>query len=258
MPEHRHGEQPESMTADATPDSLALHLNSEGELVFSRALLHAAIIKDLLEQYGPGNGPRADFTAGGPASGKSGLIDHLGLADGVLRIDVDLIRERLPEYTQWQHERPDEAANLTQREASIIAQAAFAAALQDGQAVVFDGVGGNDAGKFTERISGTLTHTNEVRIYYATVDIDTALQREEARFQQTRRRVPRDYLIAKHGEVSRGLADVAMLAVQRIEIYDTTEPEPRLLASGPGGAGAESLEVVDPEGYAAFVRKGES
>jgi predicted ABC-type ATPase len=246
------------MTEPGSPDSLDLHLNSEGELVFSRVLLHAAIIKELLDEHGPGEGTRADFTAGGPASGKSGLIDHLGLARGALRIDVDLIRERLPEYAVWQRERPEEAAVLTQREASTIAQHVFAAAIQDGQAIVFDGVGGNDAGKFTERIGATLTWTDAVRVFYATVDVETALEREDARFRAVGRRVPRDYLVAKHAEVSRGLADVARLHVQSIEIYDTSGERPRLLASGAGGAGAEGLRVVDPEGYAAFMRKGEA
>jgi predicted ABC-type ATPase len=239
------------------PDSLDLHLNDEGELVFSRALLHAAIIKELLEPHGPGESARADFTAGGPASGKSGLIDHLGLADGVLLIDVDAIRERLPEYADWQRERPDDAAVLTQREAATIAQHVFAAALQDRQAVVFDGVGGNDAGKFTERIAATLTQTHAVRVFYATVDVDTALEREEARYQAIGRRVPRAYLVAKHAEVSRGLADVARLNVERIEIYDSSGEIPQLLAAGPGGAGTDGLHVVHPEGYAAFVRKGD-
>jgi predicted kinase len=246
------------MNADPDiPDSLTMHLNGENELVFSRQILHAGIIKELLEQHGSGEEARADFTAGGPASGKSGLIDFLRLAENAVVIDVDLIRHRLPEYATWLQERPEQAAVLTQREASDIAQRAFAAALQDGQIVVFDGVGGNDAGKFTERIGATLAQTHRVRVFYATVPTDVALQREEARYQETGRRVPREYLINKHAEVSRGFPDVVALSVEHIAVYDMTGDQPQLLAHGPGGT-PDALEVVDPAGYADFLRKGQA
>jgi hypothetical protein len=49
---------------------------------------------------------------------------------------------------------------------------------------------------------------------------------------------------------------VARLAVEQIEIYDTSTPFPVLLAGGPGGRGQDALEVIHPAGYAAFLEKG--
>jgi hypothetical protein len=247
------------MTAESVhpPDTIALNTDERGELTFERQLLHAAIIRDLLDQQPALDCARAGFTAGGPASGKSRLISALGLGLGAVVIDADDIRKRLPEYPAWQLEWPDKAASLTQREASSIAIRAFALALSGRHRVILDGVGGNDYGQFAARIRATLDQTPDVRVFYATVSVELALEREDQRFLASGRRVPRGYLIAKHAEVSRGFPAIARLKVVEISVRDTSY-EPHLLASGRGGDGPDALEVVDPEGYAQFLSKGDA
>jgi predicted ABC-type ATPase len=182
----------------------------------------------------------------------------LGFAVNAVLIDVDRIRSMLPEYAQWRKDDPKNAASLTHREASEVAKRAFAAALLSGANVVFDGVGGDDTGKFSERITATLEHTRLVQVCYATVSVDLALERERVRFEQTGRRIPEDVLRHGHAAASRGLRNVASLPVFKIEIYDTSGETPRLLAYGPGGKGLYGLCVVDAAGYAEFLSKGEA
>jgi predicted ABC-type ATPase len=237
-------------------DTLELHLNARGELSLERTLLHGAILSELLKGRPRHERPDVAFMAGGPASGKSTLAQSLGLTTGAVRIDVDEVRQRLPEYGVWRQEGREDAADLTHREASQIAKLALGTALGLGMQIVLDSVGGDDDGSFSTKIRSTLTRGARVRVCYATVPVELALAREQERFEATGRRVPKDLLRAKHAEVSRGLDNIARLAVERIEIFDMTGPEPRLLARGPGGQGRMGLEAVDPDGYAAFLAKG--
>ncbi len=240
-------------------DSLALHTDGRGDLSLERQLLHAAIIEDVLEDAISASGrPTVVFLAGGPASGKSTLMERLGLAAGAVVIDVDAIRLRLPEYTEWRDAGRDEAAALTQREARDIAARAWGAALELGCNVVVDAVGGDDRGQFSGKINTALERGLPVRVVYATVDVEDAVRRAEQRYRDTGRGIEEAVLRAKHAEVSRGIEHVARLAVDSIEVYDTSGPVPQLLAHGPGGQGLDGLEVVDCEGYAAFLRKGQA
>jgi predicted ABC-type ATPase len=186
------------------------------------------------------------------------LAERLAPADDAAIIDVDRVRAALPEYAELMEQVPERAAELTHREASGIAMLALAWALNRGHHVVFDGVGADDEGQFTERITATLKQGAAVRVCYATVPVEEALLREAKRFAETGRRVPAEVLRTKHAAVSRGIASVARLRVELIEVYDTSGAEPRLLARGPGGNGLVGLEAVDPEGYAAFLSKGDA
>lgn len=243
---------------DELPDSLARHLNDDGELSFERTLLHASILSDLLDAQPLADRAQVLFSAGGPASGKTSLLRHLGLLEGALRIDVDEIRQRLPEYLGWLDERPAEAATLTHREASQIAKLALAIGLQQPRAIVFDGVGGDDEGGFSEKIRFAIAAGATVRLCYATVSVDMALEREHARFASTGRHVDEDIVRRKHADASRGLTTVSRLEIERIEIYDTSSETPALIASGTGGQGLEGIRAVDVERYAEFLEKGQA
>ena len=240
------------------PDSLALHLNADGELEFGRMLVHVGIVEDLFDGHGRYAAPRVIFMAGGPASGKSTLARQLELPEDHVRIDPDEIRVKLPEYELWQRDRPGEAARLTHREASDIAKRAYAFAVLRGHNIIYDAVGGDDSGSFSEKIKAALDHGQVVWVYYATVTVEVAIEREAQRFAATGRRVPDAVLRNGHAQASRGLATVSVLKIERIEVYDTSSNPARLLARGVGGRGLDGIEAVDPGGYAAFLAKGEA
>jgi len=237
-------------------DSVTRNLNAEGEVSFERMMVHAAIFEDLLAGHEPRERAEVVFTAGGAASGKTRLLESLGLLEGALRIDMDDIRLRLPEYTQWLEEVPDQAAALTHREASDLAKRVLSIALKRGLSIIYDSVGADDTGKFSEKVRAALTCGAVVRICYATVPVELAMEREQERFERTGRRVPEAELRKGHAAASRGLTTASQLAVERIEIYDTRGDEPVLIAHGPGGDGPDGLQVVDPERYAEFLEKG--
>jgi predicted kinase len=237
-------------------DTYAMHRNDGGAFRIDRMVLHASIIEDILDGHAIRARPEVVFMAGGPASGKSRLAATLALPEDAAHIDVDQIRARLPEYVTWQTERPEDAARLTQRESSDIAKRALAAALFRSINVVFDAVGGDDDGAFSEKILVALAQSADVRVCYASCPVDLALVREEERFARTGRRVPEGVLRAKHAEASRGITSVALLGVSLIEVYETVGDAPILLASGKSGAGIDGFEVVEQAGYAAFLEKG--
>jgi predicted kinase len=235
-----------------------LHTRSNGEYTLGRSLVHAAIIEVLFDGHERHDRAEVLFMAGGPASGKTTLRQHLALSEGAVVIDVDLIRAELPEYADLVARDPEAAADLTHEEASRVAVQAFAIGLLHGHWMVFDGVGADDEGQFSERVAATLGQGAIVRVCYATVPVDEARRRECARFEESRRRVPEVVLRAKHAAASRGFPNIAQLEVELIEVYEMSGPQPRLVARGPGGAGLDALEVIDAESYAEFLEKGQA
>jgi predicted kinase len=238
-------------------DTFDLHRDAFGELSVERSILHGAILTELFDDKPRHSQAAVVFMAGGPASGKSRLASRRELIADSVWLDVDTVREQLPEYGVWRDAGRADAATRTHREASQLVRLAFGIALARGVSVILDGVGGDDHGGFSAKIAATLARGASVGVCYATVPVELALEREQARFAETGRHVDPEILRAKHAEVSRGLDNVARLAVERIEIYDTSGSTPVLLATGRGGQGRGALEVLDATGYAAFVAKGE-
>lgn len=228
----------------------------DGEYFLERAVLHAGIHERLLEGRPRHSPPEALFLAGGPAAGKTTLLNFLTRPPDAVLVDLDRLREEIPEYAELRDRDPEEAANLTQREAGDIVRQGSALALVRRHNVVLDQVGGDDDGQFTSRLRAALHLGYRVRVCYATVSLNEALAREQRRFESEGRRVPAGVLRRKHAQASRGLAAVAAQRVDRIEIYDMTEATPELIAFGAGGRGPQALEVVNPGSYAAFVEKG--
>jgi predicted ABC-type ATPase len=229
----------------------------DGVYTANRASLHASLIAECLDDLPSQDRPVAVLFAGGPASGKSTLVDRLQLPPNAARIDVDAFRQRLPEFAELVAEGSPEAGPLTHREASQIAKAATVAAIHLRLNLVIDAVGGNERGQFSGKIQALLRAGYRVVVCYATLPVETAEQRERQRFADTGRGVPASVLREKHAATSRGFQDVERLPVE-IAVYETSQKEPRLVASGRGGQSRSQLQVHDPDLYDEFLERGKS
>ena len=233
-----------------------LHTNADGQYTAERMLLHAGVVQHRLARRKQLAEPEILFLAGGPASGKSTLSNTVETPSDAVHIDLDELREELPEYPQLLAVAPQDAARLTHREASDLTRLLVASAMVRHHNIVLDGVGGDDDGSFASKINAARTSGYTVDVCYATIPVSEALAREQARFEERHRRVPEEVVRAKHAEASRGIRTISQLEIRSIVVYDTLDADPRVIARGVGGFGLEGIEPVDPAEYAAFLEKG--
>jgi predicted kinase len=133
---------------------ISVHLDAEYHAPYSsaRRTLHLSIVNRLLESQEQGkvakNGSRKTVTTivcvGGPiASGKSYLIDWMRQRDylpspGALIVDMDDIRNFLPESDYLKHSCPEAFGERTQKEAGTVAELLVHCALRRGRSVIID------------------------------------------------------------------------------------------------------------------------
>lgn len=220
-----------------TPERAFLH----------REILNAAVVGRPFRRY-----PRAVFLAGGPAAGKSS-VRPLVIDDSFVVVDVDGIREQLPEYEELVAAQNDGAAPLTHEEASFIGRELAALANRLGTNVCIDGVGSNEGGKFVEKITAYRKNAYAVTVVYVTVPLEIARAREAVRRQKTGRVVPTDVLERGHEAASASARDVVADTSVDVEVWDARESDPLLIARRVGGA---DLEILAADLYDEFVEKG--
>lgn len=192
---------------------------------------------------------------GGPASGKTSVYGRLGPAPeaGYICVNVDEVRQRLPEYQQMVEAGDLDAALVTHDEASDVAKRCIDLALFLGRNLVVDAVGKDDRGQLSAMLRALLDHGYSIMVRCVTVPVAIAEKREKERAVSTGRTVPLDELVKGHQEVSRAFQSIIEFTGVRIELYDTSGTEPRLIAERSN----KDLVVVDSEIYDEFVKKGE-
>jgi hypothetical protein len=236
----------------------------------SRRELHKEIIAKVLAGGVPSKGtPEAIFTAGGPASGKSGLAGaakeqerNLSVPHGAVVINPDLIKEMLPEYGMLKKSgRTDIAASAVHEESSFLAKKITAIAMQQHIPVVIDGVGNSEKGKFAGKIATMRKNGYKVTVRYAHLPIEEAKRREVMRASDASspsfgRKVDHSMLEAAHGRVSaRYNSEIKHMPGVNVEIYSTMgRGKPKLIAKKDTSKG-KGVHVIDRNSYNEFVSK---
>lgn len=190
-----------AVAAGTATDTEHLHRvrNADGSLgQYSpeRLALHQRIIDNMLQGKGvhPGSA-QAIFTAGGPASGKSGLVktgdssferaigkeSTVQMPSDVVHADPDIVRTQLPEYQALVKAGRSDASSLTHEEASFLAKQLTRIALGRQHHILVDTVGDSGPGKFAGKIKDAKRAGHKVSVHYATTDIQTALARAKKR-----------------------------------------------------------------------------
>lgn len=249
------------VTAGRARDTEHLHrkLNANGSLgAYSpeRKALHEQILSNMLQGKGVhGADSRAIFTAGGPASGKSGLekFGMLTLPKDVVHADPDTIRTMLPEYKALVKAGRADASSLTHEEASHLAKVLTRLALGRQHHILVDTVGDSGKGKFAGKIKQAQAAGHKVSVHYATTDVKTALDRSAERAKRTGRHVPESYLRIAHQDVStRFMEEIRHLEGIHLQVVDTTDRPNSVIAERHP---SDNLAIKDAAKYKRFLDK---
>lgn len=234
----------------------------EGAYPPERQRLHQQIIDHFFADAKPAQGKaKAIFTAGGAASGKSGLAGqssnqefNLDVPDGAVYINPDDIKAMIPEYKALQKlGRSDIAAAATHEESSDLAKLMTAIAMQQNYPIIVDGTGNSRIGKFGGKLKAARDKGYDVEARYAHVPVDEALRREQIRAEKTGRKVAESLLRKQHKTVAQSYQDAIQIPGVHVKVYSTVKRgRPTLIAEKTPD---QSLLVHDQDQYAEHLAK---
>lgn len=233
----------------------------DGKWVPERAALHEDYLAEGRKGVPKGDGT-VYMTGGGPAAGKSkGLLQNPKLKipshDQAVHADPDGAKEWIPEFAHERHSGDPSVATRVHEESAYMSQRAVKEGLQRGHNVVYDSSGDGGIDKLEAKVKQMRADgAKKIVAHYATVDIDEAIRRSDARAKVEGRFVPHAYLRTVH----RAVTQTALGAIDRgiydnLDLWDTTSAgEPRHVASYTKSGG---LKVHDEEGWKAFKKRGD-
>lgn len=243
----------------------------DGKYVPERAALHQQAISKFLDHVAPPEGkPTATFLGGGPAAGKSTVLQSDGVnvpddnggappAVAVL-VNADLLKEVLPEYRDLALLGDKNAAGFAHEESSDMSKMLVAAALEKGVHVNIDGTGDANETKRVNEITRARDAGHTVNAVYVTVPTEIAVERNLQRYEDAKARgeiprmVPEDVVRGTHAGVSAVFPKIAGQFDNAV-LYSTDVPRgeaPILIAQADRGS---ELNVVDEKLYNDFTGK---
>lgn len=244
-------------------DSLYPHLERQADgsyrLSAKRQALHDEIVRRLLTGATPVANPTMYMTGGGPASGKSTMLESGMIGDfptNAVSVNADYFKERLPEYYRHLKNDPRQAAARVHTESSLIADRTRAAARAASMNVIYDTTGNSTYDKLKKKVDSFRDRGYRIEAHYATLDTDLAVKIANIRGEKTGRYVPEFVVRNTHASVSRTL-DTAFQnnLFDSVNLYDTNvQGRPRLVASGT----RSSFEVHNRTLYADFLAKADT
>lgn len=153
-----------------------------------RKILRRRIIEELYGKGAEKKEHKAFIVIGLPASGKSSAVaEPLAKKYGALIIDSDEAKERLPEFTDGL------LADAVHEESSNIADDVRTNAIGNGDNIVLPMVGRTES-KLHNLITMLKNNGYEVNLHYVDLPVNKAVERGKARFSETGRNVPLDYI----------------------------------------------------------------
>jgi hypothetical protein len=177
-----------------------------------RAAWHDSIVAAKLEPLQPRDDgpPRAIFSAGGPASGKSSALEIYDkpVTDHAVWLDPDTFKLEIAEYREMVDSADAYAAHGAHEESSHLAKLAFHEAVARRLDIVLDGTGSKPT--FVDRLVSTAAEGYDVHVVEVDLPTDEATERAMIRafgsFQDSipgdGRVVPLAYLRLTHREVA--------------------------------------------------------
>lgn len=245
--------------------SLSKYIDKDGNLTPEREALHKQIIDDYLNgKTGVEGQATMRMYGGGPASGKSKLGDLAGKFDEKhhVKIDPDEIKEKLPGYKEMT-KQTTEAAGYYHEESSAIAKRLAEVCFSENMNVTYDGTGDGSESSVMKKINGARAKGYKVTAAYATVDVDEALKRNQARYDHAVEkgepaRLPDPKFVANcHAKVTK-ISLACADKFDKIELYDNNGPKGSkavLIAKGGNGKGLTAVKGKEKE-FAKYVAKG--
>ena len=225
-----------------TDDSLRKHTDASGQLTAEREQLHQSIIDETFGDAKPPIGqPVFTVMGGGPASGKSSLLDAGLLAppEGNVTIDSDAIKGKLPEYGEMISKGgadADNAARYAHEESSALAKRMLKIANDDGFNYTLDGTGDGSVKSLTKKLEDARNAGMRIEGHYITIPTNEAIKRAEIRAAGSGRKVFPEVVTDIHRKVSQILPQTAHL-FDSVKLYDNGGSGPVLIATGGNGKG---------------------
>ena len=197
---------------------------------FARESAYQGIERAALESSKQQEQPRAIVLGGQPGSGKSVLaaeaISELRVRGGAVLIDADRMREQNPEYKQLTRQDPQNAADLTHKEAATWATRLTVVAIDNKRDLVVDGTL-RDPANIRDLTTRLKESGYEVEARIMAVSPETSLVRARLRFEEQVSEIGTGRFVNKeqHDTAYLGVAaTVAVLErdklVDKVTLYD--------------------------------------
>jgi len=218
-----------------------------------RQTFHKEVIADYMKD-GSTNTGVSYFMGGAPATGKSSIINSgdVVLPQGILVVDSDAIKAKLPEYEEMVNRGEKEAAARVHEESSTLSKAITATAAKNGYDIVNDGVGDGKYESIVKKVEEQREAGKKVVANYVTTDTETSLQRARQRGERTGRVVPEEYIKSMHREISGLVPKLAQNKVfDELRLYDNNGAKPKLIFEQKGS----KITVHDQAAYNKFLAK---
>lgn len=174
-------------------NSLRKYVDADGNLSEERQAEHDRILDDCFKGKTPEKEGKRKMTmlGGGPASGKSSAVRaglfEVGSPETSVTIDPDGLKAKLPGYREMAAES-DEAAGYYHEESSALAKSEYSEALDSGYNALYDGTGDGSPKSVRKKIQQARDAGYAVEGRYVTVDTEEAIRRNQARYDNAKKK----------------------------------------------------------------------
>lgn len=236
-------------------DSLQFYSDKKNNVLLPRRqALHDKIVDDFLEKGSTKTGYNY-MLGGATANGKSTLVESgfLPHPKGILKLDPDEIKGKLPEYNRMLTTKDSTAAAFVHEESSMLNKRIQREAISRKMDTLTDGIADGTFEKLAAKVEALKQNGQKVRIDYVTLDTDLSLQLAEARAVRTGRHVPRDYVLEMNKEIAILVPKlVDAKTFDELYLWDTNvNGNPRLILTQING----ELKIHSQELYDRFLDK---
>ena len=213
------------------PSSRCPHCGREvvpAEVKPERAALHEKIIAarfDHVPPVAPGEQKIAIMTMGGPASGKTTMLQGIDKRNFV-QIDPDHIKDDIPEFVEGTNPAMtwEGTAHCVHKESTYIGDVLQERAMRAGKHMVIDGTGA-DVDSFLATMQKLKARGYRIKLVMPDLDIETGLKRVHQRAQQSGRFVPDKVIRDAYEMVPRNFERLARQA-DEAKMFDARRPIP--------------------------------
>jgi predicted ABC-type ATPase len=220
-----------------------------------RKALHDSIVNETLKGKTPVDKPIGFIMGGGPASGKSRILETglVKIPANTVHIDSDQVKAKLPEYQEGVKSKDPKAAAFVHEESSDVAKNIQKTASNKSFHTLLDGTGDSSPENLEKKIKVMRDAGQKVVGHYVTVDTETAVQRSNERAKKTGRYVPEAFIRETHANVSRIVPEAIKRGLfDEFHLWDTSTNPPSHVAIARG----TELVVHDHKAWNKFLSKG--
>ncbi len=142
------------MASDLAGSTAAPYLTADGHFTADRQALHDRIVSNALAGSTPVENPHMVMMGGGPASGKTAMVDSgaVRLPDNAVSINPDDIKNQIPEVQAMQAAGETNWAALSHEESAYVGARVQAAAYETSRNVISDTTGDSSIDKLSGKI----------------------------------------------------------------------------------------------------------